>query len=273
MLVEALFQAAVEGDLETVVGTFLQLSTTPTVVDKNVEHRQERASVLAMDSSPFKYGNAYSESCINNSMSSSGSSHRLHAVSSQTQCCGVDMRGEPGELSPLHKAVDNSNVEIAEVLITYGFADVNARGPRGLTPLMLAANCSVASLLVDYGADPRLCDSSRSTVMHFASEGRTGLDLLEYFASLAPDLVNDEDDNDMTPLWHVIRNARTYVTERLEILLSHGAGPYQKNCHGFSVYRKLMASNSGYKNIAARPQFFPVQMEVHSASAAYLAEA
>ena len=66
--------------------------------------------------------------------------------------------------TPLHRAVDNGNVEIVRILVNAG-ADLNIKSSRGSdpTPLHIAVqdgNAELVRILVDAGADPNIRNHS-----------------------------------------------------------------------------------------------------------------
>lgn len=58
--------------------------------------------------------------------------------------------------TPLHIVVHWGEIESVRRLIAAG-ADVNAQGERGFTPLFYARTVEMAQLLINSGADPRIC--------------------------------------------------------------------------------------------------------------------
>ena len=58
--------------------------------------------------------------------------------------------------TPLHMVVHWGEVENARRLIVAG-ADLNVQGERGFTPLFYARTVEMARLLINSGANPRIC--------------------------------------------------------------------------------------------------------------------
>merc|ERR1712195_235815 len=79
--------------------------------------------------------------------------------------------------TPLHKAANKNNVEMAQLLLAAG-ADVNAKNKDGNTPLNYAANkkhCEMVDCLLSAGADPSADNRYGYTPLHYAKTegGRT----------------------------------------------------------------------------------------------------
>jgi hypothetical protein len=76
-------------------------------------------------------------------------------------------------MSPLHRAVDFSQIDSVNLLLRYN-ADINARDADGYTPLAyLGPNDGhLAHLLFEYGADPLLCKSPSWFQLPFVSRYR-----------------------------------------------------------------------------------------------------
>ncbi|WP_298016331.1 ankyrin repeat domain-containing protein [uncultured Castellaniella sp.] len=72
--------------------------------------------------------------------------------------------------TPLHYAASKGQVETARLLIDWG-AIVNAPGPDGTTPLMMAAlsgKPAIVKLLLSQGADPTMFNTARETAADWA---------------------------------------------------------------------------------------------------------
>lgn len=72
--------------------------------------------------------------------------------------------------TPLHYAASKAQVETARLLIDWG-AIVNAPGPDGTTPLMMAAlsgKPDIVQLLLSRGADPTMFNTARETAADWA---------------------------------------------------------------------------------------------------------
>jgi hypothetical protein len=77
-----------------------------------------------------------------------------------------------GNNSPLHVAVENGNLEIAEFLISYG-AKTNSKNAEKRTTLMMLdedATPELVNLLLSHGAKVNLADKQGNTALIFAAE-------------------------------------------------------------------------------------------------------
>jgi hypothetical protein len=74
--------------------------------------------------------------------------------------------------SPLHIAVENGNLEIAQFLLTHG-AKTNSKNAEKRTPLMMLdedASAELVNLLLNYGAKINLADKEGNTALMLAAE-------------------------------------------------------------------------------------------------------
>jgi ankyrin repeat protein len=122
----------------------------------------------------------------------------------------VNKKGDFGR-TPLYKAAFNGNREVAELLISEG-AEVNARDPRGSSPLHISAaskdvlfnknilngRIEVAELLVSKGADINAKDNNGSTALHIAA--REGSRKIAELLILKGADQDARDNNARTPL-------------------------------------------------------------------------
>ncbi|WAR15304.1 RIPK4-like protein [Mya arenaria] len=84
--------------------------------------------------------------------------------------CGVNQADNMGN-TPLHEAVDKGQLEIVEMFLRDGKADVNVTGCNGETPLMLAVTqgqTDAVKLLHKYGADINMRDMTGSSPIYRA---------------------------------------------------------------------------------------------------------
>ena len=109
------------------------------------------------------------------------------------------------DLTCLHIASVYDRVECCRVLLDRG-ADVEAKGNRGLTPLMYAKTREVVQLLLSWGANVNIKDGDGATALHhcamFSLDKRCVGELVSAGAS-----VTAEDNDKMTPLMMLIRYA------------------------------------------------------------------
>ncbi|KAK8815022.1 hypothetical protein WA556_007058 [Blastocystis sp. ATCC 50177/Nand II] len=89
---------------------------------------------------------------------------------------GADIHiGQDSEVgTPLHWAVGEHRVDVARKLLEHG-ADVNAMNKHKITPLILAAastDASMIKLLLEFHADPTIALDDNITPLHIAVEGK-----------------------------------------------------------------------------------------------------
>jgi len=80
--------------------------------------------------------------------------------------------------TPLHHAIHKNQPGSASMLLDLG-ADVNARSPHGVTPLMMAAGYGydpIVRILLDHHADQALKDVHGETALDYAKHGVTDID-------------------------------------------------------------------------------------------------
>ena len=138
--------------------------------------------------------------------------------------CGSDPNAvEPGNVTLLHFAALDDDIEKCQLLIDYG-ADINAADNEGRTPVFYARDTKAMKaleFLAKHGADinARRADDGW-TVLHSAA----AFDLVEFVNALMRNGANIEDRNTdgQTPL--IIASCmRRDDTDVLEVLLRHGA--------------------------------------------------
>ena len=80
--------------------------------------------------------------------------------------------------TPLHHAIHKNQAGSVKALLELG-AEVNARSPNDVTPLMLAAGYGyepIVLILLDHRADPLLKDGHGETAIDYARHGMTDID-------------------------------------------------------------------------------------------------
>jgi hypothetical protein len=88
-------------------------------------------------------------------------------------------------LSPLHAAVQNGNVEIAQFLLESG-AKVNIRDYEKRTPMMLLdddAKPELIQLLINYGAKAKLLDKEKNNALHHLAANGADLEIVRLLVS------------------------------------------------------------------------------------------
>ena len=83
-------------------------------------------------------------------------------------------------LSPLHAAVQNGNVEIAQFLLEHG-AKVNIRDHEKRTPMMMLdddAKPELVQLLINYGAKAKLLDKEKNGALHHLAQSGADAEII-----------------------------------------------------------------------------------------------
>ena len=167
----------------------------------------------------------------------------------------VRMHGDSGD-TPLHLAASSHHLEIVRILLQYN-AEVNSSNEDGCTPLLTALSrenalddggstsshqvsqgwkkgdlniVRLVRLLLDYGANVNVYDTSRNTPLHFAaSEGHFEVArmLLERGAD-----IHSQNDERLTPLQRASQGMREGHRDIVRLLLDYGA-----NCDARDNYR------------------------------------
>ncbi|MHB1142055.1 MAG: ankyrin repeat domain-containing protein [Sulfuricaulis sp.] len=120
-----------------------------------------------------------------------------------------DARISDGHITALHRAVEQNQLEVIQLLIERG-ADINAETSYGITPLVLAATTGRESAV-------RLLHAHGASLDHKTQSGNTALNLIAHSVSIRPDIVrllmdlganpNIPDDSGRTPLHWAAQDA------------------------------------------------------------------
>ena len=130
----------------------------------------------------------------------------------------------------LSNAAYSIQLEAVQVLLEHN-AEVNSQNFQGRTPLYEACEqnrdsesegraADIVRRLLDHGADPNICDNTRSTALHQASSSGLlkAVQLLLSYGAKA----DDKDNSGMTPFQLAASNGYDEITK---LLLEHGAVP------------------------------------------------
>lgn len=156
-------------------------------------------------------------------------------------------------ITPLFLAVENGNLEIAEMLLNFG-AKINARDDEKQTPLMKLdedASVELVRLLIKHGAKINLTDKRGDTALIHAAEYAEAQVLQELITNGAD--VNAQNNEGETAL---MRAAYEDDPEKVKILLLAGADVNLKNKQGETAWdqasdetvEKLLESYGAVKN-------------------------
>ena len=134
------------------------------------------------------------------------------------------------KMTPLFTAQDP---KAAELLLRYG-SDVNHRDFNRRTPLMVMANHpNLVKVLLQYGANPTLCDSEKDTALHFAQNPQSITLLVEAGAD-----IDAQGSGKKTPLLCLAENPYT-TPETLNALLQYGPKPFNYSVWLYTCNQKL----------------------------------
>ena len=182
----------------------------------------------------------------------------------------VRVHGDSGD-TPLHLAASSRHLEIVRILLQYN-AEVNCRNEDGCTPLLMALSrenaldnggstshqvsqgwqrghlniVRLVRLLLDYGANVNVYDTSRNTPLHFAaSEGHFEVShmLLEREAD-----VHSQNDERLTPLHRASQGMREGHRDIMRLLLYHGANCNARDNRGNTALH--LAASEGHLDVA-----------------------
>jgi len=146
--------------------------------------------------------------------------------------------------SPLHVAVENGNLEIAEFLLTHGAKPNSKNGDKRTTLMMLDEDAApeIVNLLLVYGAKINLADKEGSTALMFAAEYASG-DVVQTLISAGAN-INTSNKKGETALMRAAENGEL---ENVKLLLGAGANAQLRNKEGETALS--MTSNEEVKQI------------------------
>lgn len=137
-------------------------------------------------------------------------------------------------ITPLFLAVENGNVEIAELLLRFG-ARVNARNLSRQTPLMMLdddASAELVDLLVKYGARPNLIDNKGNTALILATESNPDVSIVKALLNAGADVDHQNQDGDTA----LIKAAGNDNLEAVRALIQAGADLNLENSEGETAW-------------------------------------
>ena len=137
-------------------------------------------------------------------------------------------RGYDGN-SPLHVAVENGNLEIAQILLSAG-AKIDSKNSQKRTPLMMLdedATPELVNLLLGYGAKIDAADKKKNTALILAS-AYAGKDVIQILISAGAN-VNAVNKQGETALMNAAENDETEI---IQLLLGAGADANARNRDG-----------------------------------------
>lgn len=157
----------------------------------------------------------------------------------------INVQDNAGD-SPLHHAIKMEVKEAVDLLITYGYMDVNLVDDDGMTPLMLAVvkeDYDLIEAILDLGADPTISTSTGFSAF-FAAVDREDIRLVDLFTNKASQYLDQQDDKGNTLLhWAVVKHSPQIVS----ILRSVGASTSVTNYDGYTPL--TLASAYGFEEI------------------------
>ncbi|TMW65187.1 hypothetical protein Poli38472_009354 [Pythium oligandrum] len=185
--------------------------------------------------------------------------------------CGVSP--EKLESNYLIEAAVHGNMELVQLILAQGFADVNARDFHGRTPLMSVFHewnvysredgirrSYVVSYLLENGADVHLRSSVADSVGVPLPESFFEDEIQEVLRTL---LTYGADPNAQDQEW--LQTPLQYLADCFEhgpswtpfgILLSHGADPHLPDADGDTPLSILMATSQGHEHVDKHEGYF-----------------
>ncbi|XP_067653211.1 serine/threonine-protein phosphatase 6 regulatory ankyrin repeat subunit B-like [Haliotis asinina] len=134
----------------------------------------------------------------------------------------------------LHVACKLDREEIVKHVLKLHTLDINCRGDKGKTPLLVSAEYStygVFKLLLKGGANLSAVDNDGNSILHFASMGENE-EIVKHILKLHVVDINCRGSKGMTPLLLAARQSTFGV---FELLLDSGADPSVVNSDGDNV--------------------------------------
>jgi ankyrin repeat protein len=145
---------------------------------------------------------------------------------------GVDvtLADEAGNAA-LHQAAGRGDAEVVRLLLSRSTAELNVRGQRGMTPLLLAlthGHAEVVKYLLEEGADATLADEDGNTALYQAVE-LDQAEIVRLLLSRSKAELNVRGERGMTPLLLALSRRHT---EMVKYLLEEGADVQMKYVTG-----------------------------------------
>jgi ankyrin repeat protein len=148
-------------------------------------------------------------------------------------------------ISPLHAAVENGNIEIAQFLLDSG-AKANIRDFRKRTPLMMMdgdATPEIVDLLLRHGAKVQSVDKEKNTVLHHFVENADDQDMVRLLVAQGIN-VNAVNGDRETALMIASKNGNT---DDVKALLESGADVGRSNADNKTAWD--LADNDEIKSL------------------------
>jgi ankyrin len=145
--------------------------------------------------------------------------------------------------TPLHVAVDNNRVDVAELLLSNG-ADVNAvNQPNTETPLHMVKSVAMAEILVNSGASLAAQNAWLQTPLHCACKSGEA-ELVKYLIS-SGGMLDAQDQQGRTPLHYCSAGNRDDIAE---CLIQCGCSISKLDSDGFSAL--TLSELMGFQDVA-----------------------
>lgn len=156
-----------------------------------------------------------------------------------------------GGITPLFVAVENGNLEIAELLLRFG-ARVNVRDANRQTPLMKIdddASPALVDLLVKYGARVNLLDNEGNTALILAANYGTDVAVIQALTDAGADIDHQNNEGE-TALMKAANNddlelVRALVLAGANVMLKNNEGDTAWDLTGDADVEQLLESYGG----------------------------